>query len=60
MVPQWLMSVYVVCFLGLSGCATVEGTAMGAKKDAEAAWAYMNDEDHWIKKTDNWMKEHLW
>jgi hypothetical protein len=50
----------MICCLALSGCSTVEGTVTGAKKDADAAWAYMNDENHWIKKTDNWMKEHLW
>ena len=54
------MAMVMISLLGLSGCATVEGTVTGAKKDAGAVWGYMNDEDHWIKKTDNWMKEHLW
>ena len=44
----------------LQGCATVEGTAYGVKKDASTAWSYVNKEDGWIKQTDNWMKEHLW
>ena len=52
-----LIALLSVC---LQGCATVEGTARGVKKDADTAWGYVNKEDGWIKQTDNWMKEHLW
>ena len=44
----------------LCGCSTIEGTANGMKKDAESVYNYMNKEDGWMKKTDNWMQEHLW
>jgi len=54
----WLIVIAVS--LSLGGCSTVEGMAYGMKKDAESVYDYMNKEDGWMKKTDNWMQEHLW
>jgi uncharacterized protein YceK len=55
-----LWMVLMLALMVLSGCSTIEGAAYGAKKDADAVWTYMNKEDGWMKKTDNWMQEHLW
>ena len=44
----------------LSGCGTIEGMAHGVKKDANAVYKYVSKEDGWMRKTDDWMREHLW
>ena len=45
---------------GLLGCNTVEGVARGVKKDSTVVVNYVNNEDGWIKQTDDWMRENLW
>jgi len=55
-----LLVILLLTSAAMSGCSTVEGAAYGMKKDADAVWTYMNNEDGWMKKTDNWMQEHMW
>ena len=60
MFSRWRLAVILLSVLCVSGCSTIEGLATGMQKDAKSAWSYMNDEDGWMKKTDNWMQEHMW
>jgi len=57
---KWGAGVILCAVLFGQGCSTVEGTALGVKRDYLYVRDYVQDENHWIKQFDVWLRDHLW